>query len=121
MSFERLRSGKTGEDSAVAFLGKKGYRVIERNFKNDLGEIDIIAWDKGTLCFIEVKTRTSDIFGSPFESVTAAKQKKLIRTAQSYLKFTGQSDVKARFDVIAVMLTDARVQSIDIVRNAFEM
>ena len=121
MSISRLRSGHAGEDYAAAFLSKRGYRIIERNFKNVLGEIDIVADHKGTLCFIEVKTRASDSFGSPFEAITLAKKRKLARVAESYLKFKRMAGRKARFDVVAVVLGQEDRVSIEIVPDAFEI
>ncbi|OGX33961.1 MAG: YraN family protein [Omnitrophica WOR_2 bacterium RIFCSPHIGHO2_02_FULL_52_10] len=121
MSMQRMRSGHAGEDYAAAFLAKRGYRILERNFKNILGEIDIVADHKGTLCFIEVKTRTSDGFGSPFEAVTRPKQRKLARVAESYLKYKRMTGRKARFDVVAVMLGQEGCASIQIVPDAFEI
>jgi putative endonuclease len=120
MSFQRIQSGQLGEDAAARFLCKNGYKILERNFKNTLGEIDIIAQDSGVLCFIEVKTRTSDLFGSPFESVTPAKQRKLTRVAQSYLKLRRIPDKKMRFDVIAVMKRGGHYDQVDIIKDAFE-
>jgi putative endonuclease len=65
--------GSKGEDLAVRFLEKKGYRILSRNFRTPVGEIDVIAEDRNTLVFIEVKTRTDDSFGHPFEAVTFRK------------------------------------------------
>ena len=121
MSMERIRCGSIGEDYAVEFLTKQGYRIMERNFKNTLGEIDIIAEHKGTLCFVEVKTRTSDSLGSPLEGVTRSKQRKLIRVAESYMKFRQRADQKARFDVVAVVLENTIRPKIELVQNAFEI
>lgn len=78
--------GSKGEDLAVRFLKRKGYRIIERNYKTPIGEIDIIAQDGGTLVFIEVKTRTSASFGYPFEAVDRKKRQKLKNLALLYLK-----------------------------------
>lgn len=121
MSMQRMRSGHVGENYAAAFLARRGYRIIERNFKNMLGEIDIVAFHKGTLCFIEVKTRTSDSFGSPFEAVTLSKQRKLARVAESYLKYKRMTGRKARFDVVAIILNGEACASIEIVPDAFEI
>ena len=121
MSIGRIQSGRAGEDYAAAFLTRRGYRILERNFRNILGEVDIIADHKGTLCFIEVKTRFTDSFGSPLEAVTRSKQKKLARVAESYLKFKRMNGRKARFDVVAVALERENCMSIEVVPNAFEI
>jgi len=78
--------GDRGERAAVRFLRSQGYRILVRNWQNNIGEIDIIAQDGETLVFIEVKTRSSTDKGRPEEAVTPAKQKQLTRTALSYLK-----------------------------------
>ena len=113
--------GDYGEDMAADYLQGRGYYVIERNFKNKLGEVDIIAKDKGTLCFIEVKTRESEEFGSPFEYVTPAKQKQIAKMAISYFQLKDLDDVRARFDVVAVTLDKDSSQQIKLMKNAFEM
>ena len=85
MIISRRIAGQMGEGLAADFLMKKGYRILERNFRTKLGEIDIVAKDKDTICFIEVKSRTDFSFGSPLESITAFKRKKLSQVALSYL------------------------------------
>jgi putative endonuclease len=120
MSFERQTSGRAGEDAAVSFLKKHGYKVIDRNFQNNYGEMDIIALDGDVLCFIEVKTRQSEIYGSPFEAVTRWKQRKLVRVAESYLKYKHIRDPKARFDVVGVVLGESESPSIELIQGAFE-
>ncbi len=112
--------GQAGEEAAVAFLKRQGYHILERNFRNKLGEIDIIAKDDDTVCFIEVKTRRSEMFGSPFEAVTPVKQRKIIHVALSYLQVSGREESKARFDVVAVFLEEEDAPRIEIIKNAFE-
>ncbi|ARM30035.1 YraN family protein [Prosthecochloris sp. HL-130-GSB] len=94
--------GRQGEDVAAHWLSTCGYRIIRRNYRYRRNEIDIIALDKGTLCFIEVKTRASLAAGHPLEAVTPHKQKEIIRTARAFLayEYTGETD--CRFDVIAI-------------------
>jgi len=121
MITEKIKLGQIGEEAAVSFLKKNGYRILEQNFRNKIGEIDIVALENDTLCFIEVKTRNSDFFGSPFESVTRAKQRKISQVALSYLKYKNISDRNTRFDVIAVLLDGDRHQSIEIIKNAFQV
>jgi putative endonuclease len=120
MTTQRIQLGQMGEDAAVAFLKQQGYHILERNFRNALGEIDIIAKDRDTVCFIEVKTRKTDAFGSPFESVTKAKQRKIIFVALSYIKSRGREEANVRFDVVSVILGDEEGPQVEIIKNAFE-
>ena len=113
--------GKRGELAAVNFLTQNGYRILERNFKTKLGEMDIIAQDGATVCFIEVKTRKSQFFGSGWEAITLQKKQKLILVAKSYLKQKKLNDEKARFDVISVELDALFKENVEIVKNAFEL
>ena len=75
--FKSKNIGDMGEKKAVKFLKKKGYRILETNFKTKFGEIDIIAKKEGCICFVEVKTRSSDNFGEPREAVNFYKQQKI--------------------------------------------
>ena len=102
MTEKRLAFGKAGEKAAVAFLKKQGYRILKKNFRTAVGEIDIIAEQGRTVVFIEVKTRSGDKFGHPFEAITSAKQKKISRTAESFLSRFKVKDRDLRFDVVAV-------------------
>ena len=121
MTQERLDLGKLGEEQAVARLKKEGYRVLARNYRNTFGEIDIIAEDGKMLCFVEVRTRTKDWHGHPFESISPAKQKKIIRAARGYLARQGTEDVEARFDVVAVIPDEAGGFTVELIKNAFEV
>ena len=113
--------GKTGETLAVRQLKKIGYRIIEQNYRNALGEIDIIAKHRGAIVFVEVKSRTSGLYGSPKFAVTAAKQRKISMVALAYLKSTDQSRAKARFDVVTVRADPPDKPQIEIIKNAFEL
>lgn len=121
MIIQKIQIGQIGEKAAIDFLIRKGYQIVEQNFRNKLGEIDIIAYDGCVMCFIEVKTRNSDVFGSPFESVTYPKQRKIGQVAQSYLKLRGHNEVRARFDVVAVYVDGKQCRSVELIKNAFEM
>ncbi len=100
--------GKRGEDAACVFLQKKGYIIIERNFRIRNGEIDIIALDKTTksetLVFVEVKTRESNAFGTPLEAINYYKLKFLIRTATFYSMTHPKLPQSLRIDAISVLL-----------------
>ena len=112
--------GQTGEAIAIGQLKKEGYKIIETNYRTKLGEIDIIAKDKDTIVFVEVKARSSVRFGSPKWAVTPQKQKKISVVALYYLKSTNQSNAKARFDVVTVALNLDKPR-IEIIKNAFEL
>ena len=98
-----MKLGDWGEDQAAGYLEKKGYKLIERNFRCKTGEIDLIAWHVGVLCFFEVKTRKSLDFGQPSEAVTRVKQQHIRRTAQVYLLSKNWTDVETRIDVIEIL------------------
>lgn len=116
----RSRVGRKGEDLAFELLTKKGYKVLERNFKSPLGEIDIVAKEGKTLTFVEVKTRFSSEFGTAKGAVGYKKQRKLSQVAQDYLKRHSLSDQPARFDVVAIDLEGGR-ETIELYRNAFDL
>ena len=113
--------GKLGEGLALDFLRSLGYKILVVNYRNSLGEIDIIAKDKGTLVFVEVKTRLSDIRGLPQDSVGQTKQKKLSRVAVSFLKEHNLLGHKARFDVVSIMYDSDSRPKFDLFRDAFEL
>lgn len=97
--------GSGGERAAADFLVKRGYHILERNFRCRGGEVDLIALDGGVLVFIEVKSRRTLSRGAPIEAVTAVKQARVRRAAQEYLTFSGRVFSRIRFDVISVMKT----------------
>jgi putative endonuclease len=117
---QRQAFGKAGEELAVRYLKKKGYKVLERNYTCSVGEIDIIAKDKKTIVFVEVKTRRSMSYGSARLAITPRKQRKISMTALCYLKSNRQMDQNARFDVVTVQSTGG-TQEIDLIQNAFDL
>lgn len=108
-------SGNSGETAACEALTKAGLTVLERNWRRPTGEIDIIAKDKKTLAFIEVKKRSSLRFGRPAEAVDKAKQMHILRTAMLYLAENGLDDAPVRFDIVEVLPTGIRH-----LKNAFD-
>lgn len=92
--------GKSSEIIASNYLRELGYKIIATNYKNKIGEIDIIAKDKDTLVFVEVKARSSRAFGDPLEAIDELK---IRNVATGYLKFTKHLDTKCRFDAIAIL------------------
>ena len=113
------RIGRTGERKAAAFLRKQGYRVVERNWRSPMGEVDIIAVDGEHLAFVEVKTRSGAGFGDPLEAVGPDKRRRIIQSAQWYARQERLEDVPLRFDVVSVRRT-GRHYSLELTRNAFE-
>ena len=114
----KTNTGQRGEKLAQRFLKKQGYKILTTNYQNKLGEIDIIAQDKNTLVFVEVKTRTSARFGLGKEAVDKHKQRQIVKVAQAYLKqHYPKQDVKVRFDVIGI---DLEKEKIELIKNAFE-
>lgn len=110
--------GKIGEIIATDYLKAKGYKIIVNNYKNPLGEIDIIARDKDYIVFVEVKTRMSRAFGDPAEAVNYTKQNKIRQVASLYLKQHRMLEANCRFDVVAV-LGQAGDNDIRHIENAF--
>lgn len=113
--------GKNGEDLAVSYIEKKGYKILNRNYHSRFGEIDIIAKKEKYIVFIEVKTRCANTKFTAFEAVDTFKQKKIIKTAMIYLaehNFT----LQPRFDVIAVLFDKkfGKVKEINHIENAFD-
>jgi len=103
--------GDLGEDYAVKLLKKKGYTVIERNFRTKFGEIDIIAKEGESLVFVEVKTRWSKKFGLPEEAVTDKKLYRIKRVGEYYLLTHPASPKKLRIEVVAIQSENGKVTS----------
>jgi putative endonuclease len=101
-------------------LKKKGYHLIEKNYVCKLGEMDIIAREKDTLVFIEVKTRASAFYGPPQLAVNAFKQRQLSKVALNYLNEKRLKDLKARFDVVAILLRP-QGEEIELIKDAFDL
>lgn len=120
MPDERQVLGAEGERAAEKFLRRARYTILARNYRCRGGEVDLIALDRSTVVFIEVKTRTQPGFGSPLEAVDQRKQRQIQRAAQYYLSENRLHDRNARFDVVGVWWDNGRVQC-ELVKNAFEM
>ncbi len=121
MAGHRIRLGKWGEGVAGRFLQEKGYRLLDTNYRCRWGEVDIVALEGDELVFVEVRTRRGTQYGTPQESVTAAKAQRLVATAQDYLQQRGQEGAEWRIDLIAISLDrDRRVQDIDHLRHAVQ-
>lgn len=119
--------GERGEEIAAKYLITHGYRLVISNFKVPVGrnskgvqvtgEIDLIAFDGETLCFIEVKTRRSDEFAPIISAVDLRKQRQITRTARTYLRIFGIHGVKYRFDVITVLIAQNLSPKIKLIKS----
>lgn len=112
--------GKRGEDLAANYLIKNGYKILERNFKQPWGELDIITEYRDIIIFVEVKTQNKNnrFFIRPEENITPFKQKQLIKSAKAYLAFKRQLDRNWRIDVVAIELDDDDNYEIRHIENA---
>ncbi|MGI8787055.1 MAG: YraN family protein [Pyrinomonadaceae bacterium] len=119
--------GHLGEELAARFLIKKGYRLVAANFKVPVGrnrrgasvsgEIDLIALDEKVLCFIEVKTRSSDEFASPLAAVDLRKQRQITRTARIYRKTFRLDSMRFRYDVVSIVLSENAKPKIELFKK----
>jgi putative endonuclease len=113
----RRQLGNWGEEQAARYLRAQGYEIIERNWRCAAGELDLIAWEREHLVFVEVRTRRGRTYGTPEESVTPTKQAKLIELAQTYMQKHPELECAWRIDVVAVELKGGRPR-IDVIRHA---
>ncbi|HEU4767976.1 MAG TPA: YraN family protein [Pyrinomonadaceae bacterium] len=122
-----IQLGKLGEAYAAAYLEQLGFRLVAANFTLPVGrnlrglvvnaEIDIIAYDGETLCFVEVKTRASDSFAPPEVNVDRRKRRQVARAARAYRRMFELDDQPYRYDVVAVVLPPGATPQIDLIRN----
>ena len=120
MTKERQKLGREGEELARRFLLSKGYKIVKRNFRTTFGEIDLIAYQKKVLAFIEVRTKTSSNFGTPEESISLGKKKKISRVASFYLKAKRlkENEIDCRFDVVCITRTPFTIK---LFKDAFQI
>jgi putative endonuclease len=126
-----IELGKLGERYAVAYLEQLGYQLVAANFTLPVGrnlrgalinaEIDIVAYEHNTLCFVEVKTRASDWFAPPQVNVDLRKRRQLARAARAYCRLFDLEDSSYRFDVVTVVLSDVESPRVDLLRNYFTL
>ncbi|MCU0614541.1 MAG: YraN family protein [Desulfobacterales bacterium] len=119
MQTQEQQFGMDSESIAVNYLKEHGYQIIKRNYRTKFGEIDIIAKDGDTIVFAEVKARKTRVY-NPKEAVTKSKKRKISMVALYYLKTTRQTNVRARFDVVAIDSGNGS-RSVEILKNAFEL
>jgi len=120
MTQARLNTGRQGEEIASRHLRDQGYVILERNFRCPFGEMDIVARQGEVLVFVEVRSRRSDHFGEPLDSVGPLKQRKLSRIALCYIQKHHLQNSLARFDVLGVKLS-REGHTLELVRNAFDL
>lgn len=114
-----INTGRMGESLAVEYLTDKGYVILETNYRNKIGEVDIIAYDRDVLVFVEVKTRLGINYCYAYESVDSRKQKKIANTSLMFLQKNKMSDIQVRYDVIEVYpMEEERINHFE---NAFSL
>jgi len=113
-----IAAGKTGEDLASKYLQAQGYKILQRNFKCKIGEIDIVAIEKDTLVFVEVKTRLSKEYGLPEEAVTPWKIKVISRVGEYFKMLNPKLPVQLRIDVVSILLSPGGKDEIKLIKNA---
>jgi putative endonuclease len=117
-----IRLGKRGEKIATHFLQRSGYKVLFRNFRAKCGgEIDLVCRDRQAkvLVFVEVKTRTTNLFGDPHEAVTLRQRDSIIRAAKEWLRMLDDADIPYRFDIVEVIMEPQR--EVRLIRDAFQI
>ncbi len=114
----KIELGKFGEELARDFLLEKGYEILAENYRTPLGEIDLVVKEGNTIVFVEVRTRSSKIFGTPLESITPRKQERLIRLAIHFCVNYSLYSQNFRFDVIGIF-TNKYESKIEHIMNAF--
>jgi putative endonuclease len=121
MIMERKSTGALGEKLAADFLKKRGYRILETNYRCRWGEIDLVAQQKDYLVFVEVRTKSNRDFGSPEESINAGKKRHMERAASYYQQVHEHLPEQWRIDLVAVDLdANSRLQRIELIENALE-
>jgi len=117
----RAQLGQAGERYAERFLRKNGYRIVTRNYRCGVGELDLVALDGRTIVFVEVKTRTTDSHADPQDAVTPTKQHRLANAAQAFIHHTRSHGRAYRFDVVAITMAGDKPGKIEHFPNAFSV
>ena len=119
MAAPHLLQGRRGERAAARYLLKLGFDILARRYRGRSGELDVIAFEKDTLVFVEVKTRGSPTFGEPWEFVDWRKQQILRRTAEEFIADHDLGQYAYRFDIVAVLAPKKSREEVRLYRNAF--
>ncbi len=117
---DRRARGREAEDLAAAFLEARGFEILDRNHAIKLGEVDLVAREADVLCFVEVRSRTSEAQGGPEETVGPQKARRVVAAATDWATRNGGLDRAIRFDVVAVTLLEAEAPRIEHFRGAFD-
>ena len=118
---EHLRRGALGERAARAYLKRQGLKFLTANFRSHRGEIDLVFRDGDCLVFVEVKARSSEDWTRPAAAVDARKRRLLSRTALDYLRLLRNPQMKIRFDIVEVLLSDGKVREVRHLPNTFSL
>jgi putative endonuclease len=117
---DRRARGREAEGLAAAFLERRGLEILDRNHAIRQGEVDLVAREGDVLCFVEVRSRTSDAQGGPEETVSGAKARRVVAAATDWAARNGGLDREIRFDVVAVTLLDGEAPRLEHFRGAFD-
>jgi putative endonuclease len=117
---DRREAGRRAEELAAAFLEANGFRILDRNHAVKQGEVDLVAREGEVLCFVEVRSRTSEAQGGPEETIGAAKARRVVAAATDWAARNGGLDGDIRFDVVAVTLLDGAPPRVELFRGAFD-
>lgn len=121
MGMESYQLGKKGEEAAEIYLLQQGYEIIERNYRSQQGEIDLIAKDKSFLVFVEVKSYSFRSLGSPLGAVRKNKKQSIIHAARTYIYRNKIKDTYCRFDVVAIFRRPDGSRAIELYKDAFRV
>lgn len=116
----RVELGRRGEDAAAAAYAARGFRIVARNWRCPLGELDLVVERDGLLVLCEVKTRSGDAFGGGYEAVTRSKRRKLLALGEAFLATRGSQATHVRFDVASVRVGAGRA-SVELFEDAFRL
>ena len=119
-TIDRRARGREAEDLAAAFLRERGLEILARNHAVPRGEVDLVAREGEVLCFVEVRSRTSDAQGRPEETVGGAKARRVVAAATDWAARNGALDREIRFDVVAVTLLEGEAPRLEHFRGAFD-
>jgi putative endonuclease len=119
MGMESYQLGQEGEGAAAKYLEQKGYEIIERNYRSQQGEIDLIAREAGFLVFVEVKSYSFRSLGSPAGAVRKSKRESIVHAAQTYIYKQKVKDTYCRFDVLTIYRRLDGSRAIELYKNAF--
>ena len=120
MTQDRLTLGRQGEDAAALYLQRKGMKILARNLRTPVGEIDLVARHRRIIAFVEVKTRRGTAFGFPAEAVGPRKQRQIVQAAKWYLNDNASERLQPRFDVVAIVVSGDKLH-IEHIPGAFEL